>query len=76
MLIVTGVPPTAFGPADAHLGELVRQHDERVADLELGVADLAVGAGHAHPLLGAEDLGVELDRVRAPSTHRYGVTCG
>src|SRR5215204_4299052 len=46
---------------DAHLGELVREHDHGIADLELGVADLAVRRGHAHALGGAEHLDIEVD---------------
>src|SRR5207247_10351923 len=45
--------------------ELVACVDQRVADLELGVHDLAAGAGRAVALFGAEDLLVEVDCLGA-----------
>ena len=56
------VPPELLRRARARLRKRIRQHHVRVADLELGVPDLAVGAVHAHRLLGAERLLVVLDR--------------
>jgi len=47
-----------------HLGVLVGEHDRRVADADLRVADAAVGPGEAHELLGAERLLVEVDDVQ------------
>ena len=44
------------------LRKLVGEHHERVSDLELGVADLAVRCVHAHALLRAERLLVVRDR--------------
>src|SRR3982074_1000161 len=44
-----------------HAGILVRQHDVRVADLQLGVTYLAVRAIHANGFRRAEDLLVVLD---------------
>src|SRR6266511_3094434 len=38
--------------AEAHVGVLVGHHDRRVADLDLGVADLAAGTGEAQQLPG------------------------
>jgi hypothetical protein len=56
------------------VGELVGDHDEAVADLDLGVADGVGGiAGHAHPLDGAEHVDVEVDgRVRITATEVGG----
>src|SRR4029078_468213 len=50
-------------PAVPHVRELVGEHDQRVADLELGVAHLAAWPLHAHALPGAEDGCVEVDRI-------------
>jgi hypothetical protein len=41
---------------EVHLGELVGEHHDRVADHELRVADLAAGSVHAQRSLGTEDL--------------------
>src|SRR5436190_4950970 len=49
---------------EIHRGEFIREHDARTADPDLGVADRPARAGHAHDLLRAERLLVELDRVR------------
>src|SRR5215211_3192435 len=46
------------------LRKRIRQHQLRIADLQLGVPDPAVGPGHAQHLLGAERLLVEVDRAR------------
>src|SRR5262249_24862067 len=51
---------------------LVGQHDDRVADLDLGVADLAVGPGHAHPLGRAEDAPVVVERPRRAVDDQVG----
>jgi hypothetical protein len=39
----------------------VRHHDGRIADLDLGMADLAARAGHSHQFRGSESLLVEVD---------------
>jgi hypothetical protein len=44
------------------LWKLVREDDDRAADLELGVGDPAVGRGHAPALGCSERPLVELDR--------------
>jgi hypothetical protein len=44
---------------------LVRQHDDRVADFELGVADLAARRTKAQPLAGAERLFIEFNGANA-----------
>src|SRR6202043_3300617 len=50
-----------------HAGIFVAQHDVRVADLQLGVTDLAVGAIHAKEFGRAEDFLVVLNGLgRAP----------
>jgi len=46
-----------------HRKILVGQEDDRIADLDLGVHDLAAGPGHAEPGLGSERLLVELERL-------------
>src|SRR5690242_16084054 len=43
----------------------VREHDMRVADLDLGMANSPVWSGHTHDLHCAKRLLVELDRVRS-----------
>src|SRR5260221_5895084 len=48
----------------AHLQVFVRQHDARVADLQLGMADLAVGTIRAYAYGRAENVLVEFDRFR------------
>ena len=50
--------------AEAHLRILVREHDQPAFDLDLGVADLAFRAAHAHALGRAERFLVEVDRRR------------
>ena len=54
-------PPRLFGPEMAHVGEFVGEHDDAVADLQLGMAD---AVAHRQPeLLGrSERTLVELDR--------------
>jgi hypothetical protein len=42
---LTGVPPNARGPLNS--SDASGHHHRRVADLDLGVRDLAVGHGHA-----------------------------
>jgi hypothetical protein len=39
---------------DTHVGELIGQHDHRVADTQLGVTYSAVWTGHRHPNFGTE----------------------
>ncbi|TMA30854.1 MAG: hypothetical protein E6J79_20890 [Deltaproteobacteria bacterium] len=56
--------------------ERIVQHDNRVADLELGVHDLSARPRHAHPFLRAESLLAEvdgLDRVGLIQGGRDGV---
>src|SRR6266478_2987488 len=48
----------------SHLQVFVRQHDARVADLQLSVADLAVGTIHAHNYGRSENVLVVVDRLR------------
>src|SRR5262249_17752270 len=49
-------------PAHVHLWVLVREHDHRVADLELRMTDPPVRPAHPHALRRAEDRTVERDR--------------
>src|SRR5439155_26699502 len=49
---------------DGELRAFVGEHDRRVADADLGVHHLAVGAGHAEQLGRAERLLVEVQRLR------------
>jgi hypothetical protein len=51
-------------PDDAHLRILVRQHQRRAAELDLGMADAAARLGQPEQLLGAECALVELQRLR------------
>ena len=47
-------------------GPLLAEHDDRVADLDLGVHDgFPIRAGHAHDLLGPERLFVKIVRQEA-----------
>src|SRR5680860_797022 len=55
-----------LGALNAHLRKLVREHDHRVAEGKLRVADLVVGGVHSHRLGGTEHLGVEDDGVAGP----------
>jgi hypothetical protein len=41
----TGDPPTVCGRPCAHRRHFVSQHDARIADLQFGVGDRAVGIG-------------------------------
>ena len=52
-----------LGTDGAHLGMFVSEHDDRVADLELSMADSSVRPAHSHALLRSEHRAVELDRV-------------
>jgi hypothetical protein len=63
---VDGAAAARLRSHERHLGIFVGKHDARVADADLGVAELAVGPRHAHHLGGAERLLVELDRARPP----------
>ena len=54
------------------LGVLVGQHDARIADLDLGVMDLAAGILHPHDLFGAERLLVEGDGVACATQDQIG----
>src|SRR6266446_160853 len=49
----------------AHAGVFVRQHEARIADLQLGVTDLPVRTIHAHDYGGAEYILVIFDRSRS-----------
>src|SRR5882724_1340164 len=60
--------PTDAGGADvalAHAGILVREHEARIANLQLGVPDLPVRTIHAHDYGGAEYILVIFDRSRS-----------
>ena len=57
-----------------HLGRLVGEHDGRVPDLDLRVAHLSAGRGHAHHLDGAEGALIEIDGARAIVDDQVG--CG
>src|SRR4051812_30899752 len=64
---------------EAHVRRLVREHHERIADLQLGVADRAVRSGNADRLFGAECPLVELDRLACAldaEIRRHGVIAG
>jgi hypothetical protein len=62
-MIVTGVPADGLGRLAAHLGERVGEHDHRLADLQLRVADLAARCSHPEALGRVEDGLVEVDRA-------------
>src|SRR5207237_8086948 len=49
-------------PVVAHLGRLVREHYNAVADLDLGVPDLAAWRGKAHHLGRADGFFIEVER--------------
>jgi hypothetical protein len=53
-----------LGRPGRRLRRRVGEHDHRVSDAELGVADPVVRRIHAHALLGAERTLVVLDRLR------------
>jgi hypothetical protein len=58
-----------LGTAKIHLRKFVREHKRRVADPELGVADLALTHRYAHHLARTESVLVKIDRrCRAPYT--------
>jgi hypothetical protein len=65
MCSVTGVPADRRRPLRAHLGELVVEHEHRVADAHERVHDRAVRHRVAAELLGAEGLLVEVHRLGA-----------
>ena len=75
-LIVTAVPPIAFGLRIPMSGYSSASMITESPILHLGVADLAVGRRHAHPLGRAEDLAVEVDRGVGAVDDRYGVIRG
>jgi hypothetical protein len=50
-----------FGSVRIHFWGFIGQHDPRVSDLDLGVAD-PVPHGHTKEFLSAECLSVEIDR--------------
>ena len=60
------------GRLRAHLGVLVGEHHPRVADLDLGVSDLAIPGGEPKQLGGPERLLVEVDRVACPVDDQVG----
>src|SRR5258706_219007 len=49
---------------ERHAGHFIRQHDVRIADLDLGMAELALRSRDAQQLLRAERTLVEVDRLR------------
>jgi hypothetical protein len=62
----------ALRAAGVHLRVLVGEHDHRVADLELGVTDLAVGPSHSHSLGRPEHGLVEVNRCGAAVDDQVG----
>src|ERR1700722_12852816 len=58
-----GRPSDRFGTLDVHPRVLVGKHNHGLANLKLGVTDLAVGSIQAHALAGAQHSLVELDRL-------------
>src|ERR1700722_5869526 len=56
----------------AHFGMLIREHDDRIANLDLGVPYPPIRARHAHQLNGAECPLVEIDCVGAPFDNEIG----
>src|SRR5215216_1478093 len=68
---------------DAHLRELVGDHDRRVAETQLDLHELAVGDGYAPAFLGAQRLdvpargaiGVAADEVRRDRVPRFSGFC-
>jgi hypothetical protein len=53
-------------------GELVGEHEDRIADPNLGVRDPAIGRGEPHDLGGAEGLLVKGDRPSGPLDDEIG----
>src|SRR5262245_28353733 len=60
-----GRAPVVLWASRVHLRRLVREHDVRVADLDLRVPDAPPGRGHPHDLDGPERAAVEIERARA-----------
>jgi len=56
-------PAEGLRPPDSHVGELVGQHDHRVADGQLGMAHPSTGYRHHHAHLGIQHGLVELDGI-------------
>src|SRR5262245_59150063 len=58
-----------------HLRILVGQHDGRISDLDLSVANLPIRATHAHEFLGTKGFLVKLDGTGGILEHQIGC-CG
>src|SRR5262249_10800964 len=56
----------ALGALRVHLGKFVGQHDYGITDLELGMANSAVGLRYSHPFDRRKSLFVKFDGVRRP----------
>jgi hypothetical protein len=54
------------------LATFVADHQHRIADLKFGVHDAAAGAGHAHFLLGAKGVRIELERAGGIANDKIG----
>jgi peptide/nickel transport system substrate-binding protein/oligopeptide transport system substrate-binding protein len=67
-----GVSLPALRSHGAHLGVLVGEHEESLADPDLRVHDLPAGALHAHADRRAERLLVEVDRPRRSVDDQVG----
>ena len=63
-----GCAACRLGTDGSHLGMFVSEHHDRIADLELGMADFSARPAHSHALLRAEHRAVELDRVACAVT--------
>src|SRR5579864_8688816 len=60
-----GADAVGAGMPLAHLGIFVGNHDSRVADLEFGVTDFAIGLAHAKNFGGTENFLVIIDGLRS-----------
>ena len=60
------------GVSLSHAGIFVGQHDVRVADLQLGVTDLAIGTVHANGFSRSENLLVVLDGLGGAPDNQVG----
>jgi hypothetical protein len=69
-----GRPSQGLWTTHAHLWKFIGHHDDGIADLELGMADSAVGLRDAHPFGSGKGLLVNSIACDAPFAHRYGVT--
>jgi hypothetical protein len=65
-------PTERLRAAEAHLRELIGQHDRRIADFELGVPDPPVRLHQAHEFLAAERALVKVERLRCALDAQIG----